>query len=42
MNKNEYEDLRYELIKLVEEGGHENFDLYSDSVGLQGKRMNIF
>ena len=34
MNKNEYEDLRYELIKLVEEGGHENFDLYSDSVGL--------
>ena len=34
MKEEKYEDLRYELIKLVEEGGHENVDLYSDSVGL--------
>jgi hypothetical protein len=30
----EYKNLRYELIKLVEEGGHENLNIYPDSKGL--------
>jgi hypothetical protein len=33
LTKNEYENFRYELIILVEEGGHENLDLYTDNAG---------
>lgn len=33
-NQKEYEDLRYELIKTVEENGHEEPDVYMDSVGI--------
>lgn len=29
-----YETSRYEIIKMLEEGGHENTDLYPDSKGL--------
>ncbi|WP_281561681.1 hypothetical protein [Thalassomonas sp. RHCl1] len=34
LTQEQYNNLRYELIKLVEEGGHENLDLYPDSNGL--------
>ena len=33
-NQNDYEQLRYEWIKLFEESGHENPDVYNDGVGL--------
>jgi hypothetical protein len=34
LSQEEYENFRYELIKLVEESGHENLNLYADSVSL--------
>lgn len=33
-SQTEYEDLRYDFIKEVEEGGHENPEVYLDSVGI--------
>ena len=40
-NQTDYEKLRYEWIKLFEEGGHENPDVYNDGVGFNLKRYKF-
>jgi len=34
LDKDTYLNLRYEIIKQLEESGHENSEIYTDGVGL--------